>query len=91
MTDVPEFNVGDVFPADDPKRVAVVRLVVAGQGLASSAAFWDQFFPKRAHTAKPSITSCCFAWGSPTRPRRHFRQLDTTEPSMECIPFLMTR
>lgn len=35
MTEIPEFTVGEIFPADDPKGVAVVRLVVAAQGLIS--------------------------------------------------------
>ena len=35
MTEIPEFKVGEVFAADDPKAVAIVRLVVAGQGLIS--------------------------------------------------------
>lgn len=35
MTEIPEFTVGEVFAADDPKAVAIVRLVVAVQGLIS--------------------------------------------------------
>lgn len=34
-TKTPEFCVGRLFPADDPKRTAAVRLVVAAQGLIS--------------------------------------------------------
>ena len=35
MTEIPKFTVGQVFAADDPKAVAIVRLAVAAQGLVS--------------------------------------------------------
>lgn len=46
MTEIPEFVVGEAFAADDPKAVAIVRLVVAGQGLISLGRLLGPILPQ---------------------------------------------
>lgn len=42
----PEFRIGDVFPADNPKKVAVVRLVIAAQSLISVGRLLGDLLPE---------------------------------------------